>query len=113
MGFECGDEVIFLSFMCMVNVNTIVITGNVCKFADILPDGSFNLDVRDVEQRIGPNTRAIMVVDQVGQPADLDAFKALAAKKNLILIDDAATAIGAKYKGQYVGSHGIPTVYSF
>lgn len=113
MGLEPGDEVILPSFTCMANANAVVIAGGVCRFADIAKDGTYNLDAEDVERRIGPKTRAIMMVDQIGLPSDLDRFRALAKKKNLLLIDDAATAFGAKYKGTYVGGHGTPTCYSF
>lgn len=112
-GLERGDEVILPSFTCMANANAVVIAGGVCKFADIAADGSFNLDPDDAERRVGPRTRAIMMVDQIGLPADLDRFRALAAKKGLLLIDDAATALGAKYKGKHLGGHGVPTAYSF
>lgn len=113
MGLERGDEVILPSFTCMANANAVVIAGGVCSFADIEPDGSFNMDADDVERRIGKNTRAIMMVDQIGMPADLDRFRTLAQKKGLLLIDDAATALGAKYKGKHVGGHGVPTAFSF
>ena len=112
MGLRAGDEVILPSFTCMANANAVVIAGGVCRFADI-ERATYNLDPEDVERRITPKTRAIMMVDQIGLPADLDRFKALAAKRGLILLDDAATAFGAKYKGQYTGGHGVPCCYSF
>lgn len=112
MGLRAGDEVILPSFTCMANANAVVIAGGVCRFADI-ERATYNLDPEDVERRITPKTRAIMMVDQIGLPADLDRFKALAARRGLILLDDAATAFGAKYKGQYTGGHGVPCCYSF
>ena len=101
MGLNAGDEVILPAFTCMANANAVIIAGGVCRFADI-DAKTFNLDVADVEKRITPKTRAIMMVDQIGLPADLDAFKDLAKRKNLILVDDAATTFGGKYKGQYL-----------
>lgn len=112
MGLNAGDEVILPSFTCMANANAVVVAGGVCRFADV-ERGTYNLDPDDVERRIGPKTKAIMMVDQIGLPADLDRFKALAKKHGLILLDDAATAFGAKYKGQYTGGHGVPCCYSF
>lgn len=112
MGLERGDEVILPSFTCMANANAVIIAGGECRFADIERD-TYNLDPDDVERRITSRTRAIMMVDQIGLPADLDRFKALAKKHGLLLIDDAATAFGAKYKGQYTGGHGVPCAYSF
>jgi len=53
------------------------------------------------------------MVDQIGLPADIDSFRALAAKRGLLLLDDSATAFGAKYKGKYMGGHGVPSCYSF
>jgi dTDP-4-amino-4,6-dideoxygalactose transaminase len=58
------------------------------------------------------SVRAITVVHQIGLPADIDGFRALAAKHNVFLVEDAATAFGAKYRGRFLGSHGNPTVYS-
>lgn len=112
MGVKPGDEVIIPTFTCMANANAVVIAGGVPTFADI-DRRTYNLDAADVERRIGPKTRAIMMVDQIGLPADLDAMKAVADKHSLLLFDDAATAFGAKYKGRYLGGHGVPTSYSF
>jgi len=112
LGLERGDEVILPSFTCMANANAVIIAGGVCKFADIEAK-TYNLDAADIEKRIGPKTRAIMMVDQIGLPADLDAIKAVADKHGLLLVDDAATAFGATYKGKPLGGHGVPTCYSF
>jgi perosamine synthetase len=90
----------------------VIIAGGKCAFADI-DAKTFNLDPNDVEKRITARTRAIMVVDQVGLPADLEAFQDIAKRHNLILVDDAATTFGGKYKGGYLGSHGTATCYSF
>ncbi len=112
MGLERGDEVLLPSFTCMANANAVLIAGGVPRFVDIERD-TLNLDPADVERRITPRTRAIMMVDQIGLPADLDALRAVADRHGLLLIDDAATAFGGKYKGRYVGGHGVPTCYSF
>jgi perosamine synthetase len=111
-GLERGDEVILPSFTCMANANAVIIAGGVCRFADI-ERASYNLDPQDVERRLTPKTRAIMMVDQIGLPADLDALRALATQHGLILVDDAATALGSKYRDRFVGGHGVPTCYSF
>ena len=112
MGLERGDEVILPSFTCMANANAVEIAGGVCRFADISAE-TYNLDVDHVSARLTPNTRAIMLVDQIGLPADLDAFQALADRHDLLLVDDAATALGSQYRGRYVGGHGVPTCFSF
>jgi perosamine synthetase len=111
-GLDRGDEVILPSFTCMANANAVLIAGGHPVFADIDPD-TLNLDPADVDARITPRTRAILMVDQIGLPADLDAFRAIAARRGLILVDDAATALGARYRGSPVGGHGVPTCYSF
>jgi len=117
LGLQCGgvgrdDEVILPSFTCMANANAVIMAGAVCVFADI-DRKSYNLDPADIERRITPRTKAIMMIDQIGLPADLDATRAVAKKHGIYLIDDAATAFGAKYKGTHVGGHGVPTAYSF
>jgi dTDP-4-amino-4,6-dideoxygalactose transaminase len=111
-GVGRDDEVILPSFTCMANANAVVVAGGVCVFADIERD-TYNLDPADVERRIGPRTKAIMMVDQIGLPANLDAVRAVAKKHGLYLVDDAATAFGASYNGKKLGGHGVATAYSF
>ena len=112
LGLQRDEEVILPSFTCMANANAVIVAGGICRFADIERE-TYNLDPADVEKRIGPKTRAIMMVDQIGLPADLDRFRELAQKHNLLLVDDAATALGAAYKKKPVGGHGVPSCYSF
>lgn len=111
-GVEPGDEVIMPNSTCMANANAVILAGAVPIFADIDPL-TYNLDPRCVPAVIGPRTRAIMAVDQIGMPADLDALADLAKQHDLLLIDDAATALGATYKGKPLGGHGTTTTYSF
>lgn len=111
-GIGPGDEVLVPTTTCMANANAIVLAGAKPAFGDVDPR-TFNLDPADAEKRIGPRTKAIMLVDQIGQPADLDAFKDLAKRKGIALVDDAATAFGARYKGTALGGHGVPSVFSF
>jgi dTDP-4-amino-4,6-dideoxygalactose transaminase len=111
-GVERDDEVVLPSFTCMANANAVIVAGAKCVFADI-DARTYNLDVADVERRITPRTKAIMMIDQIGLPADLDAMRALANKHGLFLVDDAATAFGSRYKDKPVGGHGVPTAYSF
>lgn len=111
-GLQRDDEVILPSFTCMANANAVIVAGGVCRFADIEPK-TYNLDPADVERRITPRTKAIMMVDQIGLPANLAPLRELAAKRGLFLVDDAATALGATWDGRPVGGHGVPTAYSF
>src|SRR5581483_3728165 len=107
-----GDGVIVAAHTCMATVNAIVMAGGVPVFADI-DRRTFNLDVTATEATITDRVKGILLVHQIGLPADVDAFKQLAAKYGLILVEDAATAFGAQYRGRYLGGHGTPTAYSF
>jgi dTDP-4-amino-4,6-dideoxygalactose transaminase len=80
-------------------------------FADIEED-YFCLDPASVESKITPYTKAIIVVDLFGQPYDADAINAIAKRHNIPVIEDAAQAVGAKYKGKYAGTLGDIGVYS-
>lgn len=111
-GVQPGDEVLVPSFTCMATVNAIILAGAAPRFIDI-EARTFNMDAQDAEARITSRTRAIMVVDQIGLPADLDAFVALSRKHDLIVIEDAATALGARYKGRTLGGCGVPACFSF
>jgi dTDP-4-amino-4,6-dideoxygalactose transaminase len=75
--------------------------------------GTYNLDPEDVERRIGPRTRAVLLVHQIGIPADIDRFSALCKRHGLILIEDAACAAGSAYKGNKIGSHSELVCFSF
>jgi dTDP-4-amino-4,6-dideoxygalactose transaminase len=76
-------------------------------------DKSFNLDPRDVEQKIMPRTRAIMPVHLMGNPARMDEIKTIADKHNLFVLEDCAQAFGATYRGKPVGSIGHMGAFSF
>jgi dTDP-4-amino-4,6-dideoxygalactose transaminase len=80
-------------------------------FADIEPD-YFCLSPKSIESKITPNTKAIIAVDLFGQPYDADAINAIAKKHGIMVIEDAAQAAGAKYKGKYAGTLGDIGVYS-
>jgi perosamine synthetase len=111
-GVGPGDEVICPSMSYIATANSIKYTGAKPVFAEINP-ANYNLDVNDVAQKITAKTKAILLVHQIGMPADIDAFKELAAKNNLILIEDAACAAGASYKGAKIGSHSELVCFSF
>lgn len=111
-GIDRGDEVIVPSFTCMATANAIINAGAEPVFADI-DARTYNLDPAAVEAAITPRTRAISLIDQIGLPADVDTFIALAEKHNLVVVEDAACTFGATYKGRRVGAHGHPTCFSF
>ena len=102
-GFEIGpgDEVIVPAYTFIATPAAVVDVGAVPVIAEI--DDSLGLDPVDLEKKITPHTKAVIVVNMVGVPARLDAIRAICKKHNLVLIEDCCQAIGAKYKGKYCG----------
>lgn len=111
-GVRPGDEVLCPSFTCMATINAVLVAGGTPRFADI-DARTYNLDPADAEARLTPQTRAVMLVDQIGLPAPYDEFDDLCRRHDLILIEDAATALGGRYKGKPLGGLGAPTSFSF
>ena len=111
-GVGAGDEVIVPSMSFIATANAVRHAGAVPVFAEVEPD-TFNLDLADVERRITERTRAIVLVHQLGLPADIDAFRALADAHALPVVEDAACAIGSSYRGAPIGSHGELVCFSF
>jgi dTDP-4-amino-4,6-dideoxygalactose transaminase len=111
-GIGAGDEVICPSMSYIASANSIIYVGATPVFAEVHPE-TYNLDVLDVERRITSKTKAILLVHQIGMPADIDAFSALCSKHNLILIEDAACAAGSSYKGKKIGAHSDLVCFSF
>lgn len=100
-----GDEVITTPFTFVATGSTVVMCGATPVFVDIDPR-TFNLDIGQVEAAITPRTKAIVPVHIFGQPVDLAPLKALCAKHNLKLIEDAAQSFGAMYDGRKSGAYG-------
>ena len=111
-GIGPGDEVICPSMSYIATANAIKYVGATPVFAEVQPE-TYNLDPVDVENRITDKTKAILVVHQIGMPADIDTFKALCDKYGLKLIEDAACAAGSAYKGNKIGSHSELVCFSF
>lgn len=112
LGVGKDDEVILPSFTFIACANVVVQVGAVPVFADIDPL-TFNIDPKDIEKKITKKTKAIMVVDQVGLPADLDEVNKICKKHKLFFLEDAACALGSIYKGKRVGSIADITCFSF
>jgi perosamine synthetase len=110
-GVGPGDEVIVPSLSFIATANAVWQCGATPVFADIDP-ATCNLDPAAAERAISPRTKAIMPVHQVGLPADMDAFEALAAEHGLAIVEDAACAIGAEHRGRPIGSLGNLTCFS-
>jgi dTDP-4-amino-4,6-dideoxygalactose transaminase len=111
-GVRPGDEVIVPAYTYVATATAPLMVGAIPIFADIEPD-TYNLDVARVAEAISPRTRAIIPVHFGGQPADMDALNALARQHNLAVIEDAAHAHGAAYKGHKCGSLGLLASFSF
>jgi UDP-2-acetamido-2-deoxy-ribo-hexuluronate aminotransferase len=94
-----GDEVITCPFTFVATVEMIVLLGARPVLVDVQPD-TCNLDPALLERAITPRTRAIMPVALYGQPADMDEINAIAAKRGIAVIEDAAQSFGAAYKGR-------------
>lgn len=110
-GVNADDEVICPSTTFIATANAIKYVGAKPIFAEIGND--YNLNVKDVERRITKKTKAILLVHQIGMPADIDAFKKLCNKYKLKLIEDAACAVGSSYKGRKIGCHSDLVCFSF
>ena len=104
-GVGAGDEVIAPSLTYWATCAGAMSLGAAVNFADIDPE-TLCIDPKDIEHRIGPNTKAIIVVHYLGHPADMDAIMAIARKHNVKVIEDASHSHGAMYKGRMTGSIG-------
>ena len=111
-GIGPGDEVITVSFTFVATVAAICYTGATPVFVDIDPI-SYTIDVTKIKQAITSKTKAILPVHLYGQPADMDAIVEIARRHNLTVIEDAAQAHRAEYKGQRIGSIGDIGCFSF
>lgn len=107
-----GDEVIVPTLTFYASANPFVFQGAKIVFAES-DRRTFNLDPSRLEEKVTPRTKAIVSVSLCGEPCDMDSVMEIADKHDLVVIDDAARAIGAEYKGRKVGSLGDITAFSF
>lgn len=107
-----GDEVITTPITFAASANCVLYQGGTVVFADI-DRKTYNIDPKEIERKVTSKTKAIIPVDFTGQPAALEEIHCLAKKYNLIVIEDAAHAIGATYNGEKVGSLSDMTMFSF
>ncbi len=110
-GIKEGDEVICPSMSYIATANSIRYVGAKPIFAEVGID--YNLDLIDTENKITPKTKAILLVHQIGMPANIEGFIKLCEEKQLLLIEDAACAVGSEYKGAKIGSHSSIVCFSF
>jgi len=109
-----GDEVITSPITFVASANSILYCGGKSVFADIQKD-TVNIDPEEIKKKINPNTKAIIPVHFAGHPCDLEEIKEIAEKHNLLIIEDAAQALGAEYKNSKIGSckYSDMTIFSF
>jgi perosamine synthetase len=111
-GLKAGDEAITTPLTFAATANCVRYVGASARFADVRPD-TMNIDPACVREAVTPATRALLPVDYTGAPADLDECLAIAEDHKLTVIEDAAHALGATYKGRPVGSIADMTTFSF
>lgn len=117
-GLEPGDEVLTTALTCTASNFPILANNLRIKWVDIDPT-TLNIDLDDLERKISPKTKVIMLVHWGGYPNDLDKIKEIQSKCYELygfkpaVIEDGAHAFGSKYKGKYLGNHGNIVMYSF
>jgi len=111
-GIKPGDEVITTIFTFAASINPVLILGGKPVLVDI-DEQTMNIDVNLIEKAITKKTKVIIPMHYGGYPCNMDAIRKIAKKYNLIIIEDAATAIGTTYKGKKVGNIGDMTCFSF
>ncbi|MEW5795596.1 MAG: DegT/DnrJ/EryC1/StrS family aminotransferase [Candidatus Zixiibacteriota bacterium] len=112
VGVKPGDEVITSDFSFFASAGVVSRLGARPVFVDIEPD-TYNVDPNLIEAAVTPRTRAIMPVHLFGQVADMDPIMEIARRRNIKVVEDAAQAIGAEYKGRKAGSIGDLGCFSF
>ena len=112
LDIQPGDEVIVPSFTFVSSVNAFVLRGATPVFCDIRPD-TLNLDERQLPRLITRKTKAILLVHYAGVACEMDAIMALARRHEIAIVEDAAHALFARYKGRYLGTFGELATLSF
>jgi dTDP-4-amino-4,6-dideoxygalactose transaminase len=116
-GINPGDEVLATALTCTASNWPILANGLKIKWVDIDPT-TLNMDLDDLERKISPTTKAIILVHWGGYPSDLDRIKQIQLKAQQMygfkpaVIEDGAHSFGSKYKGKYLGNHGNMVMYS-
>lgn len=111
-GVKEGDEVIQPSKTVVMDSYVTIHLGATPVFVDIDPN-TWNISIEEIEKKITPRTKAIIVVSLYGLPVDIDPIMDLAKKHNIIVIDDSAETMVSMYKGKFAGTHAHMGVYSF
>ncbi|MDP3997165.1 MAG: aminotransferase class I/II-fold pyridoxal phosphate-dependent enzyme [Candidatus Andersenbacteria bacterium] len=112
LGFTAGDEIIIQAFTCVTVPASVSWVGAKAVFADINPD-TYNFDPTDVERKITPHTKAIIIQHTFGIPGPIDELKKITAAHNILLIEDCAHSLGASHNNQPLGTFGDAAIFSF
>jgi dTDP-4-amino-4,6-dideoxygalactose transaminase len=112
VGIKPGDEVITTPFTFIATANSILYCNAKPVFVDV-DEKTFNIDAEKIEEKITGKTKAVLPVHLYGQPADMEKILEICKSHNLLLIEDAAQALGAEFKGKKVGSFGDCAIFSF
>lgn len=107
-----GNEVLVQAFTCNAVPNPVLWTGLKPVYVDCRED-DFNMDAEDLERKITPRSRVVIIQHTFGLPADMEKIQDICQKHNLILVEDCAHALGATYKGKKVGTFGKAAFFSF
>lgn len=112
IGIQSGDEVIVPGYTCVMDVNPIKYLGAKPIYVDIEPS-TFNVNPALLESKITPKTKVIIAQHTYGYPCDMDAIMAIAARRDITVIEDCCLAFGSTYKGKTVGTFGKAAYFSF
>jgi perosamine synthetase len=112
LGIGPGDEVIVPSLTFVSSATSVLLVGATPVFADV-DEETFNLSPSDVARRLGPRVKAILAVHYGGQPADMAELAEISSAAGVLLLEDAAEAHGAQYRGRHVGKWGLAAMFSF
>jgi len=113
LGIGPGDEVIVPSFTFIATVNAVLYCGGTPVFADIIDENCLHISADDVRKKISSKTKAIILVHYGGYCCNMDEFRNIAEENRLFLIEDAAHALGAYFKGEHAGTFGQFGCFSF
>src|SRR5918992_890759 len=111
-GLAPGDEAITSPYSFVASANCAIYEGATPVFADVDPR-TLNLDPHAVEAAISERTKAVVAVDIYGYPCELDELSSICERYGLAFVEDACEALGARYRGRPIGSHGTSAVFAF
>lgn len=107
-----GDEVLLQAYTCVAVPNAVIWCGATPHYVDIA-QGTFNIDVQDLERKITSRTKAVIVQHTFGHPAPLHQIQSIAERHRIFVIEDCAHALGSTYEGKLVGTFGDAAFFSF